>query len=85
MLLGAMSRGVKYVPARVLAGAGIITLVELLTGLGVNRDYSVWDYRSQPCNFMGQICLAYSLLWMPVSLGATVLYEYLQNRGSGNR
>lgn len=59
---------------RGLAGAGIVTMVELGTGLLVNRSYQVWDYRRQPGNFLGQICPGFSLLWIPVSLFALVLY-----------
>ena len=59
---------------RALAGAGIVTMVELGTGLLVNRNYEVWDYRSQPGHFLGQICPGFSLLWIPVSLFALVLY-----------
>ncbi len=59
---------------RGLAGAGIITMVELLAGLLFNRQYRVWDYRNLPLNFHGQICLPFFLLWIPLSLGAMVLY-----------
>ena len=54
-----------------------ITAVELAAGLLVNRGYHVWDYRQMPLNFLGQICLPYSLLWMPVSYGAMRLYNAL--------
>lgn len=52
-----------------LLGAGIITLLELLTGLIVNRGMrlDVWDYSNLPFNLMGQICLPYFLLWIPVA------------------
>ena len=62
-------------PLRILAGAAIITMVELGTGLLVNRDYRVWDYRSQPGNFLGQICPQFCLLWIPVAALAMGLYE----------
>ena len=62
---------------RILAGAGIITAVELGTGFVANRDYSVWDYRQMRGNFRGQICLPFSLLWVPVSIGAMALYDVL--------
>ena len=62
---------------RGIVGAGIITMVELLAGLIFNRDYRVWDYRHLPANFHGQICLLFSLLWIPVSLGAMALYRRL--------
>ena len=67
-------------PLRALVGAGIITSVELLAGLLVNRDYSVWDYRNTPFNFCGQICLPFSLLWIPVSLGAMGLHRFLSGK-----
>ena len=63
------------IPLRILAGAGIITMVELGMGLLVNRDYGVWDYRSQPGNFLGQICPYFCLLWLPLSWLAILVYE----------
>ena len=59
---------------RCLVGAGVITCVELGMGLLFNRDYRVWDYRPLAWNLWGQVCLAYSILWIPVSLGAFCLY-----------
>lgn len=58
-----------------LLGAGVITMVELAAGLVVNRGYQVWDYRGLPLNFLGQICLPFCLLWIPVSLGANLCYR----------
>ena len=80
LLLGAISRRAErlLLPVRVLAGAGIITAAELIAGLLFNRDYSVWDYRHMPMNFLGQICLLYSLLWIPVSFLAMDLYGRLE-------
>ena len=82
LLLGALdqSAGRMKLPVRAAAGAGIITSVELLTGLLTNRDYSVWDYRQMPYHYQGQICLPYTLLWMPVGLGAMALYRVLDKR-----
>lgn len=67
-------------PVRSLVGAGIVTMVELAAGMLVNRNYEVWDYRNLPGNFMGQICPAFSLLWIPVSAMAIVVYGYLDER-----
>ena len=60
---------------RMLAGSMIVTAVELAAGMLVNRNYQVWDYRNQPLNFCGQVCLRFSLLWIPVGLVAMVLYD----------
>lgn len=82
LLLGGLNRARPRLPllARSMAGAGVITMVELLAGLLANRDYRVWDYRGMPMNFYGQICLPFSLLWIPVSFGALLLYDQLERR-----
>ena len=69
-------------PLRGVVGAGIITTAELLAGLLFNREYRVWDYRHLPANFHGQICLPFSLLWIPLSLGAMALYGFLDRKRS---
>ena len=81
LLIGKLEEAEPRLPApvRVLAGAAVITMVELGTGLLVNRDYAVWDYRSRPGNFCGQICPLYSFLWLPVAWGAGRLYRLLQS------
>ena len=79
LLLGRM----RHTPGRLLLGPGVITAVELATGLLVNRDYAVWDYRGVPGNFLGQICPAYCLLWIPLSLAGTVLYTYMEKMLDG--
>ena len=82
LLLGKLNRTQPRLPLpfRALVGAGIITSVELLIGLLANRSYAVWDYRRMPMNFHGQICLPFSLLWVPISIGAMVLYDTLDRR-----
>ena len=81
LLLGKLMRIQPRLPLlpRVLLGAVIITAVELAAGLLVNREYRVWDYRNTPFNFYGQICLPFSLLWIPISFGAMELYDVTEN------
>ena len=74
VLLGRL-RQVKPWPLRGSLGAGMITIVELLIGLLLNRDYHIWDYRRLPLHFQGQICLPFYILWVPVSLLAMALYN----------
>ena len=82
LILGGISRKCAHLPSSLLPvlGAGVITTLELLTGLLVNRNYAVWDYRSQRFQYRGHICLAYCLLWIPVSLGAMVIYDSTQQK-----
>ena len=81
LLLGKLSKQKPRLPfpVRGCVGALVITSAELLAGLLVNRGYTVWDYRQVPLNFFGQICLPFSALWIPVSLGAMYIYEALDN------
>ncbi len=65
---------------RACFGAGIITAVELATGLLVNRDFGVWDYRDQPGNFLGQICPVFTVLWIPVAFAAAGLYRWTDRK-----
>lgn len=55
---------------RALAGAGMITAVELICGCIVNLalEWNVWDYSHTPLNLWGQICLPFSLLWFAVCI-----------------
>ena len=92
LLLGKLGKIRPRLPLwlRCLVGAGIVTVVELGVGLLANRDYTIWDYRQMPFNFQGQICLVYSLLWIPVSLLGMGLYALAvrifksSGRGQGN-
>lgn len=61
-------------PLRALMGAGIITVTELFAGclLNLGLGLEIWNYADVPLNFLGQVCLPYSILWFllcfPVSL-----------------
>ena len=55
------------------------TAVELVTGLLFNRELQIWNYSACPFNFRGQICLQYSLLWLPLSLLAILADDRLRH------
>lgn len=82
LFIGKLSSVLTKVPLAVqlLIFSAMITFLELLTGLVVNGSYRVWDYRAVPYNFLGQICLPFTLLWIPVSLGARELYRLADQR-----
>ena len=65
---------------QVVIGAGIITVLEFLTGCVVNLwlGWGVWDYGNKPGNILGQICPQFFLLWLPVSLAGIVLDDWLR-------
>lgn len=78
LLLGRLRRVSMPTPAKIGAGAGTITAVELATGLLVNRDFRVWDYRGQPGNLLGQICPMFMALWIPISAAGMGLYGWAE-------
>ena len=80
LLIGQMNHVSPRLPLilRGIAGSLIVTMVEFAAGLLVNREYAVWDYRSQPGNLMGQICPLFTAFWIPLSLLAIYLYGLLE-------
>lgn len=68
-----------YRRSRLLCGvacAAAVTAVELVSGCIVNLWWGlkVWDYSGMRFHLKGQVCLAYSLLWMLLSLAVYPLY-----------
>lgn len=62
-------------------GVGIVTAIEFLAGCIINRwlGWGVWDYSGLPGNLLGQICLQYAVLWIPLVLVAIVLDDWLRH------
>lgn len=60
-----------------IIGSGIITFSELIIGLldKYCLHLNMWDYSSLPFNFMGVICLQFSLVWIFVSIIAIFLAD----------
>jgi len=85
LVIGAIRRLYRLcLSARLLLSAAAVTALELLTGLAVNRDHGVWDYRMLPYNYRGQICLMYSLLWLPVCLLGMLLHRFAEGKLAGS-
>ena len=80
LLLGKLNRTEPKLPLflRAVVGSGIITMVELSAGLIFNRDYTVWDYRDQWGNWLGQICPLFSLLWIGIAALVLLIYDPLE-------
>lgn len=76
LLLGKLEEVRPRLPKflRALAGAGIITMVELFFGMVFNRDHRVWDYRDVPGNYLGQICPRFFLIWAALAWAAGRVY-----------
>lgn len=53
---------------------------EFICGVIVNLwlGLNIWDYSNLPFNILGQVCLPYALLFLPLSLIAIVVDDYVR-------
>ncbi len=84
LLLGDMGRRLgssAHLWVKGILGAAIITQVELSAGIWLNLVWGldIWDYSRVPCNLLGQICLPYTVLWVPLSLFAIWMDGWLRH------
>ena len=63
-----------------LIGMATITMAELIAGIILNiwLGLAVWDYSHLPFNLLGQICLGFTLAWVPLSVVAIVLDDWVR-------
>lgn len=63
-----------------IIGSSIITITELIFGviLNIYLKLNIWNYSTMPFNFLGQICLPFSIMWIALSLVAIILDDYLR-------
>lgn len=63
-----------------LIGAVAITAVEFLSGCIVNLwlGLGVWDYSNLPFNILGQVCLPFFFLWIPMAAFGIYLHDFLR-------
>lgn len=46
--------------------------------LNILLGLNVWDYSDMPFNIMGQVCLPFAIIWLPLCAIAIVLDDYLE-------
>ena len=65
-----------------ILGTVIVTLIEFISGcyLNIYLGLGVWDYSHVPFNFLGQVCLPFSIVWMLLSIPVIYLDDYLKNK-----
>lgn len=63
-----------------IISAVTITIFEFIMGCIVNLwlGWHVWDYSQLPFNLLGQICLYYFLLWIPLSVVGIILDDWIR-------
>ncbi len=83
ILCGALNQFTHFklsVITQMLISSIIITLLEFITGYIVNirLHWNVWDYSSLPYNYQGQICAAYSFVWMLLSIVCIIVDDLIR-------
>lgn len=71
---------------QMIIGDIFVLFIEFISGCILNLwlGLNVWDYSGLPLNLLGQICLPFALLWLPVILFGIVLDDwtkYLLDKG----
>ena len=63
-----------------LVSACLITLIEFIFGVIFNifLGENVWSYSELPLNIMGQVCLAYSVLWYLSSIPIIYMCQMME-------
>lgn len=65
---------------QILISTCLATFLEFIVGyiINIKLGWNVWDYSNIPFNFMGQICLPYTLLWIIISFIAIILDDVIR-------
>lgn len=68
-----------------ICGGAIITIMELIVGIILNiiLKLNVWNYSLMPLNFLGQICLPFSLLWIVLSFLIIIIDDWIRYKFFG--
>ena len=81
-VIGGLNEFYPYMDLKLqcLFGMIIATLGEGIVGIIVNNilHLNVWDYSNMPFNLLGQICLPFAIMWIPLSFLAILLDDYLR-------
>ena len=88
VLIGLLDEWQDHPPLwlQMVQGAVLVTALELITGLIVNRwlGWNVWDYSDMPGNLWGQVCPQFAAAWLVLSWAAVKL-ENLMHRWVGDK
>lgn len=84
ILIGLINDNTPDIPLfyQCILGTTIVTLIEFISGcyLNIYLGLGIWDYSHVPFNFLGQVCLPFSIIWMLLSIPVIYLDDYLKNK-----
>lgn len=63
---------------QIIIGDIIVLIIEFISGCIVNLwlGWNVWDYSNLPFNLLGQICLPFAFMWLPIVWFAIVVDDW---------
>jgi len=70
----------NYYTTQIIIFTLLITTTELFLGMILNKalGLKIWDYSNMPLNFLGQINLFNSLLWLLLSIPSVLICKRLR-------
>lgn len=63
---------------QVLIGDILVLITEFISGVILNilLGLNIWDYSNLPFNLLGQICLPFAIMWLPIVAIAIILDDW---------
>lgn len=83
VLIGLLNEGMSWdlcIEKQVGLGLAAVLIVEFISGCILNLwlGLHIWDYSKLPFNILGQICLPFALLWIPLVAVAILLDDSIR-------
>lgn len=83
VLIGLLNEGMSWdlcIEKQVGLGLASVLIVEFISGCILNLwlGLGIWDYSNLPFNLLGQICLPFALLWIPLIIIAILLDDSIR-------
>lgn len=83
VLIGLLNEGMSWdlcIEKQVGLGLASVLIVEFVSGCILNLwlGLGIWDYSDLPFNLLGQICLPFALLWIPLIIIAMLLDDSIR-------
>lgn len=83
VLIGLLNEGMSWdlcIEKQVGLGLAAVLIVEFISGCILNLwlGLHIWDYSKLPFNILGQICLPFALLWIPLVTVAILLDDSIR-------
>ena len=69
-----------YFEYQLLIGWCAVLILEFVSGCIINLwlGWGVWDYSGMPFNLLGQICLTYAFLWIPIVILGILIDDWVR-------